>query len=196
MYHYKKMAIQPTFVIIAGVNGSGKTTFALDYYKNHSIKFINADSLATALSPNNPDLSQFKAGKLMRQEIDQCIKNKQSFAIETTLSSKNYLKIINQLKQDNWKVEMLYLYLPSVDLSIDRVAERVKNGGHCININDIKRRYSRSMTNLMNQYLEIVDNVSCLKNSNGSEIIFQKNHNKLVIYNNTVYQKILEYKQC
>ncbi len=131
-----------TFTIIAGVNGSGKSTFALDYFKNTDTIFINADSIAMALSPSNPDLSQFRAGKLMLNEIKRRIKNKHSFSVETTLASKNYLKVIKKLKQDNWAVEMIYLYLSSVDLSIQRVAERVKNGGHNIKTADIKRRYS------------------------------------------------------
>ncbi|SMN13202.1 hypothetical protein BHECKSOX2_186 [Bathymodiolus heckerae thiotrophic gill symbiont] len=81
-----------TFTIIAGVNGSGKSTFALDYFKNTDTIFINADSIAMALSPSNPDLSQFRAGKLMLNEIKRRIKNKHSFSVETTLASKNYLK--------------------------------------------------------------------------------------------------------
>jgi len=89
----------PTFTIIAGVNDSGKTTFALDYFKNSGVVFINADLIATGLSPMNPDVSQFSAGKLMLAKIKECVDNKVSFSVETTLASKNYLKIINKLKK-------------------------------------------------------------------------------------------------
>lgn len=189
------MKSKPTFTIIAGVNGSGKTTFALDYFKITQTIFINADLIATGLSPNNPDISQFLAGKLMLKEIKKCIKKKQSFAIETTLASKNYLKIINDLKKDNWQVNMIYLYLPSVDLSIERVAERVKNGGHNIKLADIKRRYSRSLKNLMNDYFDVIDNIICLDNKNNSELIFNKN-SEVIVYNQNIYNNILEFKNA
>jgi predicted ABC-type ATPase len=185
----------PTFTIIAGVNGSGKTTFALDYFKNTKVNFINADLIATGLSPNNPDISQFLAGKLMLKEIDKCIKAKQSFAIETTLASKNYLRIINNLKKNNWQVNMVYLYLPSLDLSIQRVAERVKDGGHNIKIEDITRRYDRSIDNLINDYFDVVDNISCFSNQNNIDIIFNKN-TEVIVYNQKTYNDILKFKNA
>ena len=191
-----KMLNNPILTIIAGVNGSGKTTFALDYFKNDNTVFINADLIATGLSPNNPDLSQFLAGKLMLKNIKKQIKNRQNFAVETTLASNNYLKIIKELKQDNWQVNMIYLYLPSVDLSIERVAERVKNGGHNIKLKDIKRRYDRSMCNLINDYLSIVDEITCFDNANNRSLVFKKQHNKIMISNTIIYNNILEYKKC
>jgi predicted ABC-type ATPase len=183
------------FTIISGVNGSGKTTFALDYFSDSNTIFINADSIATSLSPNNPDLSQFRAGKLMIGEIKNCIKNKQNFAIETTLSSKNYLKIIKNLKKQNWQINLIYLYLPSVDLSIKRVTERVKNGGHNIKKADILRRYDRSIDNLINSYFDFVDNIICIDNQDTRELIFNKN-SKLNIYNQEKYNKIMEFKNA
>ncbi|CAC9537013.1 hypothetical protein [uncultured Gammaproteobacteria bacterium] len=186
----------PKFTIIAGVNGSGKTTFALDYFKNSQTIFINADLIATGLSPHNPDVSQFVAGKLMVQKIKESIKNKVDFAVETTLASKNYLKIIKQLKQDNWQINMIYLYLPSVDLSIDRVAERVKNGGHNIKLEDIKRRYDRSINYLINDYSALIDDIICLDNSDNRNMVFTKNNNKIKIGNQIVYDNILEYKNA
>ncbi len=191
----KIMNNNPTCTIIAGVNGSGKTTFALDYFKNTDNIFINADLIATGLSPNNPDVSQFLAGRLMIQNIKKQITNKNNFSIETTLASKNYLKLIRNLKKDNWEVNMIYLYLSSVDLSIDRVAERVKNGGHNIKMEDIKRRYSRSIGNLINYYFDLLDNIVCIDNQNNSELIFTKNH-KTVIYKQEIYNHILEFKNA
>ncbi|MBC8493176.1 MAG: zeta toxin family protein [Candidatus Thioglobus sp.] len=183
----------PTFTIIAGVNGSGKTTFALDYIKDRV--FINADLIATGLSPNNPDLSQFVAGKLMLKKINECIESRENFAIETTLASKNYLKVIDKLKKDNWNIEMLYLYLPSVELSIQRVAERVKNGGHNIKLEDISRRYKRSMSHLINEYFQVIDKITCFDNESDSDIVFFKNDGKVTIGNQKIYDDILRYKK-
>lgn len=184
----------PTFTLIAGVNGSGKTTFALDYFKNNQTTFINADLIATGLSPINPDVSQFAAGKLMLGKIKECIDNKIDFAVETTLSSKNYLKTIQQLKQDGWCVELLYLYLPSVELSKQRVAERVKNGGHNIKTTDIERRYNRSVSHLVNEYFNAVEVITCLNNQEYSDLIFKKDKDKIVVYNQDNYDEILRYR--
>lgn len=189
------MKNNPVFTIIAGVNGSGKTTFALEYFKNTENIFINADLIATALSPNNPDISQFLAGRMMINNIKKQIQNKNNFSIETTLASKNYLKIIKNLKQDNWQVNMIYLYLPSVDMSINRVAERVKSGGHNIKLEDIKRRYNRSISNLINFYFDIVDNIICINNQNDIELVFNKN-DEIIVYNQEIYNNILEFKNA
>ncbi len=184
----------PIFTVIAGVNGSGKTTFALDYFKDSNTIFVNADSIAMALSSNNPDISQFRAGKLMLAEMQKHINKRQSFAVETTLASKNYLKVIKHLKRSDWKIELLYLYLPSVELSVQRVAERVKNGGHNIGLKDIKRRYSRSISNLMNVYFDTIDDIICLNNKDDSHIIFSKYKGKTVIYNQASYDDIVRVK--
>ncbi len=129
----------------------------------------------------------------MIKEIDASIEANRNFAIETTLASKNYLKIIRKLKQDNWNIELLYLYLPTVELSIQRVAERVKSGGHNIKTTDIKRRYSRSVSNLINFYMDEIETVMCFDNSNNSRMIFSKKHDKLNINNQAIYNDILEY---
>jgi len=91
---------------------------------------------------------------------------------------------------------MIYLYLPSVDLSIQRVAERVKNGGHNIKIVDIKRRYGRSVSNLINEYVGIVDNVTCLGNKDNRGVVFSKNKDKFIVYNKANYDDILEVAKC
>ncbi|RUA04326.1 MAG: hypothetical protein DSY43_06520 [Gammaproteobacteria bacterium] len=127
-------------------------------------------------------------------EIEKCIKNRKNFAIETTLASKNYIKLINRLKQNNWRVQMLYLYLPNINLSIDRVAERVKNGGHNIRLEDIKRRYNRSIENLINDYFLVTDSIICIGNENHSELIFNKNKDNLTVYNQSIMDEILRVK--
>ncbi len=180
------------FTIIAGVNGSGKTTFAIDYLKT---AFVNTDLIATGLSPINPDIKQFLAARLMLKEIDFNIKNNTSFAVETTLSSKRYIKVIKNLKQQGWVVRLVYLYLPSIDLSIKRVAERVKNGGHNIKLQDIKRRYSRSIKNFINAYFYIIDDIKCIDNAHKNRTtIFIKHKNNIIIFDKKKYNKILEFK--
>jgi predicted ABC-type ATPase len=89
---------------------------------------------------------------------------------------------------------MLYLYLPNVNLSIDRVAGRVKNGGHNIRLEDIKRRYNRSIENLINDYFSVIDSIICISNENHSELIFNKNKGNLTVYNQSIMDEILRVK--
>ena len=117
--------------IIAGPNGAGKTTFALEYLSKNSAcnRFINADLIASGLSPLAPESEQMKASRLFLKEIKEAINNQECFAFETTLSGKTYIRLITQLQEKGWVVNLIYLYLPSVQVSIERVAERVKHGG-------------------------------------------------------------------
>lgn len=189
--------MKPICTIIAGVNGAGKTTFAMDYLVKHThyLNFINADLIAFGLSPLSSERVQITAGRLFLQQINKAIRKRENFAFETTLSGKAYLKLIDKLQRDNWKIELIYLYLPNVKLSIERVAQRVKDGGHNIDLNTIIRRYPRSIYNFINCYTPICDGVICLDNSSAQEtIIFTKNTKSIKIINDTMYQNMLKAK--
>ena len=137
----------PTCWIIAGPNGAGKTTFALEFLPQvaNCSSFINADLIAAGLSPLAPEKELIAASRIFLSEIRANIKKREDFAVETTLSGKSYLKLIKQLQEDNWRVELIYLALPNSEVSRFRVAERVAHGGHNIPSNDIIRRFPRSL---------------------------------------------------
>lgn len=118
-------------IIIAGPNGAGKTTFARDFLpaEAQTLRFINADLIAAGLAPFNPESASIKAGRLMLEEIDECVASGQSFAFETTLSGKGYLRKITLWQQLGYQVKLWFLSLPSEDIAISRVAERVVQGG-------------------------------------------------------------------
>jgi predicted ABC-type ATPase len=122
----------PICRIIAGPNGAGKTTFALTYLRQFpkAQSFVNADLIAAGLSPLAPQQQLLAASRLLLKEIDNHIKARRSFAFETTLSGRGYLRLIQRLRAAGWRVELIFLALPSVELSILRVAERVAHGGH------------------------------------------------------------------
>lgn len=123
----------PRCLIIAGPNGAGKTTFALEYLPELGIRnFINADMIAAGLSPFKPETQAGAASRLFLREMKQKIQARDDFAFETTLSGRGYLKLINRLRQRGWTVDLYYLALPSVEMSLLRVAERVRHGGHDI----------------------------------------------------------------
>ena len=132
--------------IIAGPNGAGKTTFAKEFLPEEAkcLNFINADLIAAGLAPFRPEGAAIKAGKLMIHQIDECIKKGESFAFETTLSGRTYIKKINEMKSKGYKIVIYFLKLASVDLAIERVKLRVSEGGHNIPVDDIKRRFERS----------------------------------------------------
>ena len=145
--------------IIAGPNGAGKTTFAYDYLPIEAdcLIFINADLIALGLSPFEPEKSAVKAGRLMLQNINECVKMNKSFAFETTLSGKAYLKKINYWKSIGYEIIIYYLKLPSVDFAINRVKERVAGGGHSVKEQDIRRRFSRSWENFQKFFKHVAD---------------------------------------
>lgn len=121
-------------IIIAGPNGAGKTTFARAFLPEEAKcqRFINADLIAAGLSPFSPETAAIKAGRLMLSEIEHSIKRRESFALETTLSGLSYLRHIRAWKESGYHISLFFLSLPSAELAIARVAERVKQGGHNI----------------------------------------------------------------
>lgn len=145
---------QPTCWIIAGPNGAGKTTFALDYLPDVAgcKHFINADLIAAGLSPLQPEREHMAASRLYLAEIERRVSERVDFGFETTLSGRGYLRLVERLKRAGWRTELIYLALPSVDLSRQRVAERVAHGGHDIPAAAIDRRFARSLHSLFTVY--------------------------------------------
>lgn len=180
--------------IIAGPNGAGKTTFALNFLPNvaHSKNFINADLIAAGLSPLAPERELVTASRLFLKAIDDCIKSEENFAFETTLSGRSYLRLIEQLQQSGWKVTLVYLALPDVEMSSQRVAERVAHGGHNIAHADIIRRFPRSLKNLLREFSYQVDHCWCFMNSTQQpELIFEQTGQVRNIANQSLYQVLL-----
>ena len=156
----------PTCWIIASPNGAGKTTFALDYLPEtvHCKRFINADLIAAGLAPLEPERQLRQASRLFLQEIRQAAAEHINFGFETTLAGLGHLKRIKDLQADGWEVELIYLALSSIDMSQRRVRERVAHGGHTIPATDIRRRFPRSLSNLVHRYAPLVNTTSCYLN--------------------------------
>ena len=189
------MASEKTCWIIAGPNGAGKSTFALEYLPliADCRNFVNADLIAAGLSPLAPEKELIAASRLFLQEIEDYIGKNESFAFETTLSGRSYLKLVKRLISQGWTVELMYLALPDVELSKFRVAERVAHGGHDIPLAAIERRFMRSLHNLMNLYAPAVSRTQCFYNAGAApELIFEQvGHNRQVA-DSGLYHKLLE----
>jgi predicted ABC-type ATPase len=185
----------PTCWIIAGHNGAGKTTFALEYLPKvvSCYRYINADLIAAGLSPLAPERELIAASRIFLHEIEICIEKKQDFAFETTLAGRSYLKLINRLQHAGWQVELIYLALPSIEMSKARVAERVAHGGHHIPLHDIERRFSRSLHNFLTEFSDTVDHCLCfMSTSYEPTLIFEQQKNQRNIINHDLYQHLAE----
>ena len=162
-------------IIIAGPNGAGKTTFARSFLPAEARcpRFINADLIAAGLSPFAPEDAAIKAGRLMLQEMAHCAAHGESFAFETTLSGLAYLRHIHEWKGLGYHVSLFFLTLPSADMAIARVAERVKQGGHDIPEDVIRRRYAAGRLNFAAHYRDVVDAWACYDNSGDEPIMIE-----------------------
>lgn len=149
----------PKIVIIAGPNGAGKTTFARAFLPQEAriSRFINADLIAAGLSPFAPEAEAIKAGRLMLDEIAGCVRRRESFAFETTLSGLGYLRHIGGWRKSGYHVSLFFLALPTAEFAIARVAERVRQGGHHIPEDVIRRRFEAGRRNFNDRYRTAVD---------------------------------------
>lgn len=179
--------------IIAGSNGSGKTTFAREFLPGyvHCLNFINPDLVAAGLSPFAPERAMLKAGRLVLQEIEENIRARKDFAFETTLSGRAYLHLISKIKEAGYRVHMFYLWIPSPELAIQRIRIRVEEGGHHVAENDVRRRYKRTLGNLFNHYRTLLDSLHFFDSSTSSPtLIFRDVLGRTTVFNQTLYQAI------
>ena len=146
-------------LIIAGPNGAGKTTFARAFLPEEARlpRFINADLIAAGLSPFAPEAAAVRAARLMLEEIDGCIAFGESFAFETTLAGRGYLRHLAAWRAAGWHVTLFFLALPNAEAAIARVANRVRQGGHDIPEHVIRRRFRAGRVNFERLYRHAVD---------------------------------------
>jgi predicted ABC-type ATPase len=185
----------PTCWIIAGPNGAGKTTFALEYLPRVAgcSHFINADLIAAGLAPLAPERELLAASRIFLRELEARIAARENFAFETTLAGRTYLRLVERLRRDGWRVELIYLALPSVEMSILRVAERVAHGGHAIPVADIERRFPRSLRHLLNDFSHRVDRCTCFMNDGENPVlVFEQNGNARVVVHTDYYQLLID----
>lgn len=188
------MIASTSCTIIAGPNGAGKTTFAMSWLPEAvgCRNFVNADLIASGLSPLSPEREWLVASRLFLREINQHIHRREDFAFETTLAGRTYLRLIRRLLANGWQVHLYYLWLPSIDMSIARVAERVAHGGHDIPRESIARRYPRSISNLFDHYAPLCSSTVCLDNSGATPaVIFYQDADGRRVEDQTLYNAML-----
>lgn len=150
---------RPRCIVIAGPNGAGKTTFAREFLPHEAgvTHFVNADLIAAGLSPLDPPAAQVAAARILLKELDRLSAERKDFAFETTMSGMTYLSRMKRWRSQGYRIELVFLKLPSVDMALDRVAQRVKQGGHNVPTSDVRRRFKRGWRNFEAAYKSAVD---------------------------------------
>jgi len=181
--------------IIAGPNGSGKTTFAIKFLPEYAKcpHFINADLIAMGLSPFFPGAAAIKAGKLVLEQIRLFANQGIDFAFETTLSGKLYLNLFKSLKKKGYKIHLFFLWIPNTDLALSRIKNRVVNGGHDVPVQDVRRRFKRSISNFFKLYQAFVDSWMLFDNAGLDPILIaQRKNSRIQIINENLYNNIIK----
>ena len=159
----------PRCIIIAGPNGAGKTTFAREYLPREGavIRFVNADLIASGLSPLRPELAALAAGRLFLAELDRLAAAREDFAFETSLSGLTYVTKLKRWKADGYNIEIVYIRVRSAEVAVDRIAQRVKEGGHNVPAADVVRRFERGWHNFEAAYKPLADSWGVYNNNAG-----------------------------
>ena len=188
------MTQSPNLYIIAGCNGAGKTTASYTILPEilKCEEFVNADEIARGLSPFKPEEVAIDAGRLMLQRIDYLVGQSKSFAIETTLSTRSYRKLVEKAHRLGYRVTLLFFWLRSPEMAANRVRQRVAQGGHNIPPEVIDRRYYLGIKNLIDIYLPIVDSWFIYDNSEGQASLVGDGTE---IYNKELFNRILNYER-
>ena len=160
-------APKPTIYLICGCNGAGKTTFAKEFLPKEvkCLRFLNADEIARGLSPLDPSAGAVKAARLLLREVHEAIRNGDTFGLESTISGVTYVRLLRDAQHRGYALKLFYLWLPSAEMAVRRVRERVRKGGHDVPAADVRRRFERSLRNLHRQYLPLADEWRILDNS-------------------------------
>lgn len=181
--------------IVAGPNGSGKTTFAREFLPNYAkcSHFVNADLIAQGLSPFSPGQVAIKSGKLVLEQIKEYTKSKIDFGFETTMSGVTYLRYFKMLKKNGYKINIFFLWIPSSQLAVLRVKDRVAQGGHNVPTIDVKRRFKRSIDKFFKEYRLLADKWILFNNAETiPKIIARKQNAHIEIINQTLFNGIIK----
>ncbi len=187
-----------TLYIIAGCNGAGKTTASFTVLPEmlDCREFVNADEIAKGLSPFNPEGVAIQAGRLMIDRIIHLLKEGETFAFETTLATRSYVKLIQQAQKRGYFVTLLFFSLSTPEQAVARVAKRVSQGGHNIPTDVILRRYDAGLQNLFQLYIPVVDFWTLYDNSScpGEKIAFGWKDTRVNIVSQEKYDHFLTYQ--
>ena len=183
----------PKLYIISGCNGAGKTTasYALLPEMLSCSQFVNSDEFAKSLSPFSPASASIQASKLMLLKINYLFRRHEDFSIETTLATRSLKKMVKYAQSEGYEVTVLYFWLNSPDLAVERVKARVAAGGHNIPEPTIRRRYVVGLHYFFNDYIPIADRWILADNSEiPFKVIAEGRRDGMIIKDSATYEII------
>ena len=183
----------PKLYIISGCNGSGKTTASYTLLPDllNCREFVNSDEFAKSFSPFDPGAASVTASRYMLMKINYLLERRSDFAVETTLATRSLLKILQQAQSQGYEVTVLYLWLNSPELAIQRVHSRVESGGHNIPDAVVRRRYVMGLQYLFDTYIPVVDRWVLADNSKPPfQVVAEGTRDMQYIKDNEKYQLI------
>ena len=183
--------------IISGCNGAGKTTASYTVLPDilDCREFVNADEIARGLSPFNSESMAIEAGRLMLKRIEELLEKEETFSIETTLATKSYINLVRRAQAKGYSVKVLFFWLNSPELALQRVAERVAKGGHNIPEPVIRRRYVAGIRNFFRLFMSEVDYWDIYDNSRypRKQVACGGKNAQTIIYQELSFAKIQSY---
>ena len=185
----------PNLYVIAGPNGAGKTTFAGEFLPRYAKceNFVNADLIAQGLSPFSPAAAGIKAGRLLLKQIHEFAQRRADFAFETTLAGKTYIRLLRKLKQQGYVIHLFFLWIPSVELALARIKDRVAQGGHNVPTAEVRRRFGRSVQNFLKVYRPLFDSWTVFDTSTAPPALLAKEEGgKLTVVDADVFARIFK----
>src|ERR1035437_683136 len=183
----------PNCYIIAGPNGAGKTTFATEFLPRFANcrNFINADLIARGLSPFDPDAGMLRAGRTVLERIAEFTEAGSDFAFETALSGRSYVPLLRGVKKAGFRLHMFYLWIPSPDLALLRIRDRVESGGHDVPARIVRRRFGRTLGNLFTLYRPLLDTLHFFDNSSAApRLVFKDESGQTTIGDAALYAEL------
>jgi predicted ABC-type ATPase len=160
----------PTLYLIAGPNGAGKTTFASRFLPEESgeLEFVNVDLIARGLSPFDPDAAAAAAGRIALARIGRLIQARKTFAWETTLSGRTTKSWVLKAKAAGYFIKLVFIWIQSLEESMERIRRRVREGGHGVPAPDVRRRFLKTLRNFFNDFCPLADAWKLFDNSKDS----------------------------
>jgi predicted ABC-type ATPase len=187
----------PQIIVVGGPNGAGKSTFAYNLLLSEFgiSEFVNADTIAKGISAYNYEDVAFEAGRIMLQRLRQLFSKSKDFSFETTLAAKSFIPFLRDAKLAGYKITIIFFWVESSELAIDRIKQRKIEGGHFIEEEIVKRRYKRSIYNFRNSYIKLADDWMIFDNTKDEPILVAKKINDDEdIYLNNLFDQIMTSK--
>ena len=188
---------RPNLHIIAGPNGAGKTTFARKFLPDYAkcLEFVNVDLIASGLSPFDPERAALKAGRIMLEQIHSLAERGVDFGFETTLSGKTYVKVLQEVNKKGYLIHIFFLWISDVELALERIRLRVRNGGHHIPEDVVRRRFIRSLPNFLRIYKPLANSWVIFDNSgNVPKMVAFEESGKIEILDLDLFNILSKYK--